>query len=158
MVTRPMVGAKQFGHDDGMRGLFPQLLMSLLALLSPLTARASGLHPLKTALPEAELHLTLRTAARANEEVVVECDYKPRRERDVRKERALHLFDFLPWRIGSRDVLSVHREEAIRVTRTARAVDTTVIVTVPLHHPDPPPRPRLPRLSTCVRARRQRRV
>src|SRR5688572_21456815 len=108
----------RFRHIAGVRGLFPYLLISSFTLLSPMTSTASGLHPLKTALPDAELHLTLQNAARSNEEVVVECDYRPRRERDVRKERALHLIDSI-WRIGSRDVLSVHREEANRIMRTA---------------------------------------
>src|SRR5688572_13190622 len=106
-----MDGAMQFRHAAGMRGLFPQLLTSLLALLSPMTTSASGLHPLKTALPDAALHFTLRNAARSQEEIVVECDYRPRRERDVRKQRALHLIDSV-WRIGSRDVVTVNREEA----------------------------------------------
>src|SRR5688572_30873430 len=119
-----------------MRGLFPQLFVPFLAVLCPMTTLASGLHPIQTALPVGELHLTLRNAAHSSDDVVVECDYQPRRERDVRKERSLHLIDS-PWRIGSRDVLSVQREEARRVTQAVRAADSTVTISVPLYHPDP---------------------
>src|SRR5688500_11872940 len=101
-----MDGALSFGHVAAMRGRFPQLLVSLFALLLPMTGASSGLHPLKHALPEGGIQFTLRNAAHAHEEIVVECDYRPRRERDVRKERALHLIDSV-WRIGSRDVLTV---------------------------------------------------
>lgn len=121
----------------GMRGFVPKLLlMSLLALFSFTAARASGLHPLKVELPEAELRLTLRGTARENEDVVVECEYRPRREWDVRKERSLHLFDVLPWRIGSRDAVTVNRDEAVQKMQVVRAQGTTVSVVVPLRHPD----------------------
>lgn len=119
-----------------MRGNSIRTSLSALSLFLPMIATASGLHPLRTVLPETEIRFMLRQVARDGELVAVECVYRPARERDVKKNGFLHLIDW-PGRAGSRDLLSVHRDEAHIVSRTVRASADGVNLALPLRDPDP---------------------
>lgn len=101
-----------------------------------MTSSAHGLHPIAAPLATAEIRFELRGALRGGASGALECVYRPRRERDVKRSRHFHLFDF-PGRIGSRDRLTVQREEFHSVRRELRATDGAVRFTVPLRDPDP---------------------
>lgn len=108
--------------------------MTFIALTSmPLSA--SDLHPISAPLPAAEIRFQLRGGVRAGSVTVVQSTYRARREGDVKKERHMHLFDS-PWRSGSRDLLSVHREESHVVRQDVRVVDGGVAFALPLRDPD----------------------
>jgi hypothetical protein len=95
----------------------------------------SSLHPLKTKLPAATLRVELRGARLADGAGLLECTYRPRRAWDVRKTWHLHLFGSA-FRIGSRDWLTVQREEFHVERRELRGTGDAVAFEVPLRAPD----------------------
>lgn len=131
------------------QGIIKTLAWPALVLLSALHAQAQALHPLGTALPDAELQFVVRDVARAGKSVLVQAIYQPYREADVHTSRNFHLLDILPWRSGSRDLMTVSREDSHRVEITAvaqpvpatdaqaRATQTSIRFTVPLRDPNP---------------------
>lgn len=98
--------------------------------------RDPALHPLKRALPSAEIVFRLRMTAGAISPILVQCTYRARRERDIKSERHFHLFDG-PWRIGSKDLVTVNREEFHHHRTEVEPADGEYRFSVPLRDPDP---------------------
>ncbi len=112
----------------------PLLLLPLFLPL-PMNASDSGLHPLSTLLPEAEVRIILRGIADAGEEVGIECHYRAQRERDVKKSRSWHVFS-PAGRIGSNDLVTTQREEALTTRLSVTATGEGVAFSVPFHPPE----------------------
>lgn len=113
---------------------FPTFLTLVLPM--PATAHASELHPLSEALPAAAIEFRVRADDFQSPAEVLECTYRPRRERDVRKERHLHLFGS-PWQAGSRDLISTQRETSHATHATVAVTAGVVRCSVPLRDPEP---------------------
>ncbi|MBK8230991.1 MAG: hypothetical protein IPK72_10485 [Candidatus Eisenbacteria bacterium] len=98
--------------------------------------RDPALHPLKQELPRAEIDFRLRTSGFESALTLVQCTYRARRDRDVKSERHLHLLDG-PWRIGSKDLVTVSREEFHHHRLEVRLEEGEHRFSVPLRDPDP---------------------
>ena len=129
----PLPQNRATGARDSCRQLQRRVatLFALMGSVGP----AAALHPLSTALPQAEIRIHLSGVVPGGQATVVETRYSPRREGDVKKERRFHLFDS-PWRSGSRDLTSVAREEAHLVHQAVPVVGGVAVFSVPLHDPD----------------------
>lgn len=112
-----------------------QRRVAALFALAGSAVPASALHPLPTALPQAEIRIHLSGVLPGGPAAVVETRYSPRREGDVKTERRFHLFDS-PWRSGSRDTTSAAREDSHLVRQAVPVVGGVAVFSVPLHDPE----------------------
>ncbi|MBL9172876.1 MAG: hypothetical protein JNL10_05020 [Verrucomicrobiales bacterium] len=112
------------------------LFAHALGVFLPVLASESTLHPLPDAIEPGEIHVTLRGAAIAGEDYAVILEYRPWRERDVRKTRHLRLFG--GWMGGaSGKWIRTQREEFHLRRQRITAADTQMDFVVPLRDPDP---------------------